>query len=151
MITLFLKSTLSIVSAILPKKKAVKEEILEPTSVSEIKEELPAKDKIMFQPNTLATNGSLDFPANQSNNLEQQPTSEQPAPKQIISISVDNSTINHIQGLCRFFEINEFDVLAKGIWLLTLVRDIEVNNKKLGVISVDKNGLVIDVSPVNIV
>jgi len=150
MINSFLKSTFSIVSAILPKKKVVKEEILEPTPVAEIKEELPTKDKIMFQPNTLSTNSSLDFPANQSNNLEQ-PINEQSPPKQVISISVDNNTINHIHGLCRFFEINEFDVLAKGIWLLTLVRDIEVNNKKLGVISVDKNGLVVDVSPVNIV
>lgn len=149
MIKSFLKSTFSIVSATLPKKKVVKEEILEPTPVAEIKE-LPTKDKIMFQPNTLATNSSVDFPANQSNNLEQ-PVNEQSPPKQVISISVDNNTINHIHGLCRFFEINEFDVLAKGIWLLTLVRDIEVNNKKLGVISVDKNGLVVDVSPVNIV
>ena len=149
MITLFLKSTLSIVSSIFPKKKSAKE-ALEKVSVSEAKEKSQSKDKIMFQPNILITNNCLDFPANQNNNLDEQST-EQPNHKQTINISVDNNTVNHIQSLCRFFVINELDALSRGIWLLSLARDIEINNKKLGVISIDKSGLVVDISPINIV
>jgi len=162
MITNFVSSTLSLVKAIFLKNQPSQkdqpiqevqlpeEKLIEPVSIAEIAQELPHKDKVMFQPNTLIATNSHDFPNNERTNLGPQPPS-QPQQKHVITIECDSDAVRHIQNLCRFFEINELDALAKGLWLLTVARDVEINNKKLGVISVDKNGLIVEVSPINIV
>jgi len=143
MIADFLKSTISIAKALLPKRKH--------SNVSENNKIPQNKDKIIFQPNTIISGVSFDFPSNNNNNLFKLSANTTSTTKDIITIECDNRATSQLQGICRFFEINEFDALSKGIWLLSLIRDTEVNNKKLGIISLDKNGLITEVSPINVV
>jgi Zn-dependent metalloprotease len=111
------------------------------------------KDKLLFQPNTMQANSPLECPIRSKN---QQASTEISidAPKIEnfkITIECNETAINHLNNLCRFFEVNQPDALARGVWLLTIARDVEVNNKKLGIITTDQNGLIVDVMPINIV
>lgn len=111
------------------------------------------KDKLLFQPNTMQANSPLECPIRSKN---QQASTEIPidAPKIEnfkITLECNETAINHLNNLCRFFEVNQPDALARGVWLLTIARDVEVNNKKLGIITTDQNGLIVDVMPINIV
>lgn len=111
------------------------------------------KDKLLFQPNTMLANSPLECPIRSKN---QQASTEIPidAPKIEnfkITLECNETAINHLNNLCRFFEVNQPDALARGVWLLTIARDVEVNNKKLGIITTDQNGLIVDVMPINIV
>lgn len=111
------------------------------------------KDKLLFQPNTIQANSPLECPIRSKN---QQASTEIPidAPKIEnfkITLECNETAINHLNNLCRFFEVTQPDALARGVWLLTIARDVEVNNKKLGIITTDQNGLIVDVMPINIV
>lgn len=111
------------------------------------------KDKLLFQPNTMQANSPLECPIRSKN---QQASTEIPidAPKIEnfkITLECNETAINHLNNLCRFFEVNQPDALARGVWLLTIARDVEVNNKKLGIITTDQNGLIVDIMPINIV
>jgi hypothetical protein len=111
------------------------------------------KEKLLFQPNTVQSNNPLECPISSKN---QQTSTEIPidAPKIEnfkITLECNETAINHLNNLCRFFEVTQPDALARGVWLLTIARDVEVNNKKLGIITTDQNGLIVDVMPINIV
>jgi hypothetical protein len=56
-----------------------------------------------------------------------------------------------VKSLCRYYEIGEVDLFARGIWLLALVRDMEVREKKIGVLTLNDQGLVTEVAPINVV
>lgn len=111
------------------------------------------KDKLLFQPNTVQASNPLECSIRSRN---QQASTEIPigVPNTSgfkITLECNETAINHLNNLCRFFEVNQTDALARGVWLLTIARDVEVNNKKLGIITTDQNGLIVDVMPINIV
>jgi hypothetical protein len=108
------------------------------------------KDKVLFQPNTLHSSESIECPVQPPKN-EGNPQEETSSIHNRISLECNEAIINHIEGLCRFFEVSKTDALARGVWLLSIARDVEMADKKLGVITTDKNGMVIDVAPINIV
>lgn len=119
------------------------------------------KDKIMFQPNMLHARNPLEYPPSKAslitdptaiplNSPPQLPPGHTPT-KHTITLECSETTIMHLQSLCRYFELSQPEAIARGVWLLTIARDIEIANKKLGVLTTDHNGLVVDVVPVNIV
>jgi len=127
------------------------------------KEAVPTTDKVMFQPNTLHARNPIEHPHRKylpSSQTQTPPTNSEdqkllppPLPEKFHSITIEcnEQSIQHLQNLCRFFELSQPEAIARGLWLLTLARDIELANKKIGIIGVDKNGLVTEVLPINIV
>lgn len=114
----------------------------------EIKQEV---NKILFQPNTILSKETLEFPLNKENNKKEDPKEEKTPFAHKIVIECNESALSHLQNLCRFFEIEQLEAISRGIWLLTIARDAELNNKKIGLISLDNNGMIIDVMPMNLV
>lgn len=118
-------------------------------------EEIPvvSREKLLFQPNTIQSGNPMECPINTKNQPIEIPINDSNSLKNNVRITLEcnEAAIHHINNLCRFFEVSQTDALARGVWLLTVARDVEVNNKKLGVITTDKNGLVIDIMPINIV
>ena len=114
-------------------------------------EKIDEKNKILFQPNTLAESNPIECP------IQTQPLLTKQLPVEIkpgvysITLECNYAAISHLESLCRFFEVSQTDALSRGVWLLSLTRDIEMNNKKLGVITTDNNGVVVDVAPIDLV
>ena len=147
-------------------KKIIKNSITNPQNEQEVsidiktdeeneKTNIPviAKDKILFQPNTLQLNNPLECSILSKN---QQTSTEIPIDATKvenfkITLECNQAAINHLNNLCRFFEVSQTDALVRGVWLLTVARDVEINNKKLGIITTDPNGIIVDVMPINIV
>lgn len=155
MITNFIKSTIDIFNfffkhippnGISVEIKEVNTGPIQPITDSQI---VVQKDKVLFQPNILTVKNSLEFPLNKNTAINSQ--AEIPINEHKLTIECNEAATMHLNGLCRFFEINQFEAIARGVWLLSVARDIEINNKKLGIISVDQNGFIIDVTPLNIV
>ena len=55
---------------------------------------------------------------------------------------------NLLQNLSQFFEISQSEALIRGLWLLAIARDVEIANKKIGIITIDNNNVVNDVVPI---
>lgn len=155
MITTFIKSTVNIFKFFFKcyTKKTVTEAakpiqpIVEPIQPVNSTNVVTQKDKILFQPNTILTQNYIEFPSLKKET--EIPVNEESVHK--LTLECNKSAIIHLNGLCRFFEINQFDAIARGIWILSIIRDIEINNKKLGIISIDQNGFVTDITPINMV
>jgi hypothetical protein len=107
------------------------------------------KDKLLFQPNTIQSNDPLEYPLRSKNQQASNNTAK--VVNFNITLECNELAINHLDNLCRFFEVSQTDALARGVWLLTIARDVELNNKKLGIITTDSNGLIVDVMPIDIV
>lgn len=59
--------------------------------------------------------------------------------------------IDHLDGLVRYYETRYEGVISRGLWLLTLMRDTEVESKRLAIIEIDEeSGLVTYVSPISL-
>jgi hypothetical protein len=113
---------------------------------------VPKKDKVLFQANTVNASGPIECPNQCSTKVNQKPAENNVKTGTFkITLEYNEAALDHIERLCRFFEISQTDALARGVWLLSIARDVELNNKKLGVITTDNNGLVTDVTPINIV
>jgi len=136
-LTNLIKSTSTIIKVIFGKNKE---------QVKEIKpaedKNFAQKDKIIFQPNVVSTKSSIDFYSKKDKEEQK-----------IISINIELNEVNLsvVDNLCRFFEIDRTEAIKRGLWLLSIARDLEINNQKLGVVCVDDNGLVIDLIPINII
>ncbi len=68
-----------------------------------------------------------------------------------ILIKCDKKSLEHLDSLCKYFEIPQNEAFSRGVWFLSLIRDIEIRNKKIGVIATDQNGIVTEIVPINIV
>ena len=65
--------------------------------------------------------------------------------------SCNEKDTGHLDSLCRYYETGYEGVIARGIWLATLMRDSEIDNKNLAIVDIDKeSGKVISVSPVTL-
>jgi len=110
----------------------------------------PTKDKIIFQRNSISTKSSVECSTNALAQVNSKIVDHTPGMNNII-VECDMQSIGHLQSLCQFFEISQNEAIARGIWLLSIAKDVELNNKKIGVIAVDPSGLVTDIIPINIV
>lgn len=126
----------SMIKSLFTKKKAVKTEPLESEEVLTGIE----KDKLIFQPNTLQSSTAIENPKinNENKNIK-------------IILECNEAAVRHLENLCRFFEITQAEALVTGIWLLTVTKDVEVSGKKLGIITTEQNGIVTEITPINIV
>lgn len=98
---------------------------------------------ILFQPNTLSVKNNKESLLN-TKNIEKENMHR-------IVIECNKTTENLLQNLCQFFEINQSEALIRGLWLLTIARDVEMANKKIGIITIDNNNIINDVVPIVIV
>jgi len=128
----------------------IKPEVLPSDKESQLTE-IP-KDSILFQPNVLHLKNPIEPPssknpsiANESININEKEHIHK------LTLECNEAAVLHLQSLCRFFEINQFEAIARGIWLLSIARDIEIGEKKIGIITTDENGLVTNITPINIV
>jgi hypothetical protein len=96
-------------------------------------------EKITFQPNVSYSRNPLEF---NTNNV---------VGEQEIKLNCSQEIKKHLEKVAKFFEISEEDALIRGLWLLTIVRDVEIDNKKIVIANTDSYGLVLDVIPINIV
>lgn len=114
------------------------------------------KDKLFFQRNNVKASDPLtcsssdlistspEIPINDSVVTIKNKT-------QKVTFECDERSIEHLNNLCRFFELSQTDAINRGVWLLTLARDVELLNKKIGIIAADNNGVIVEIIPLNIV
>lgn len=130
------------------------------TAIVEIVKAVEEKEsitKVIFQPNTLSIENTIEYPTSNKNsqpieNMIEKGANEPPSlSKQTLRLECSNETVAHLDNLCRYFEISEAEAIARGLWLLTIVRDVEISDKKIGVITIDQNNLVTDLAPINLV
>jgi hypothetical protein len=68
-----------------------------------------------------------------------------------INFSCNQKDIDHLDSLVRYYETRYEGVVSRGIWLLTLMRNSEIESKRLAVIEVDEeSGQVVTVSPITL-
>lgn len=108
-----------------------------------------AKKKILFQPNTIMPGPPLECPAKTSVNKETKECLDNNTFKVILECNQES--LAHLEKLERFFEISQPDVIAKGVWLMTLVRDLELEDKKLGIITTNHQGVITNITPIDLV
>mgnify|MGYP006372743345 CR=1 FL=1 len=96
------------------------------------------KPIILFQPNTLSIKNNKEAPLDMK-------TIGYPCK---IVIECNKTTENLLQNLSQFFEISQSEALTRGLWLLAIARDVEIANKKIGIITIDNNNVVNDVVPI---
>jgi hypothetical protein len=100
-------------------------------------------DKIYFQNNSLTASQSIDCGSKKTNSNDQI--------NQKLNIDCSQNTIWQIEKLSRYFEINENVVVSRGLWMLNVVRECEISNRKIAIVTLDKNNVVVDIAPINIV
>lgn len=100
-------------------------------------------EKIYFQPNTIFATENIECSI--------KCTSDGKDVIQRLIIECNYSTLLQIDKICRYFEIEQNTAIMRGLWMLSLVKEVELSNKKLGVITLDESNIVIDVSPINVV
>ena len=75
--------------------------------------------------------------------------SQQPNNNLTIVLSCDKKDTNHLDSLCRYYEVGYEGIHARGVWLATLLKDAEIINKKLAVVEIDnESGEITSISPV---
>ena len=65
----------------------------------------------------------------------------------IILICKQEETLQ-LNSLTRYYEVNYEQLMSRGVWLLTLMRDSEIKEKKLAVIDIDSSGEIVSVFPI---
>lgn len=100
-------------------------------------------DKIYFQPNIIVASENIDCGITKKS-IESELTEK-------IIIECSKKTLWQLDKICRYFEIEQSSAIMRGLWMLNVVQECEIANKKIGVITLDNNNVVVDVSPINIV
>lgn len=99
-------------------------------------------DKIYFQPNTIAVNEYIECSNNKS--IDQQV-------KHRVVFDFTQFTIWQIDKLSRYFEVSQTNLLLRGIWFLNIIKEAELTNKKIAIVTIDESNIVTDITPINIV
>lgn len=55
-----------------------------------------------------------------------------------ISVSYQDNQIEKLDSLTRYYEANYEKLLDRGVWLLTVMRDAEVNEKYMAIVNEDE-------------
>jgi hypothetical protein len=59
--------------------------------------------------------------------------------------------IAHLDSLARYYETPYNGLLSRGLWLLTLARNAEINDRRLAVIEVEEeSGQILSILPITI-
>lgn len=59
--------------------------------------------------------------------------------------------IDHLDSLSRYYESRYEGIIGRGIWLLTLMRNCEIEDKRLAIVEIDEeSGRVVTVSPITL-
>lgn len=104
--------------------------------------DIQSVDKIFFQPNTIGIHEYIECVSNKS--------AEQSV-KHRISVDCTQYTLLQIEKLTRYYEVNQSNLILRGLWFMNLIREVEINNKKIGIITIDESHVVTDIVPINIV
>lgn len=104
--------------------------------------DLAKPDSIIFQPNSIVT----DFPIECANIAKTDNNKID-----TICMQCEADLKLQIEKLSRFYEIDTENALKRGLWLLAIVREAEISNKKIGVITVDNSNIVTNITPINVV
>lgn len=104
--------------------------------------DIQSVDKIFFQPNALGVNEYIECVNNKS---------AEHSVKHRISVDCTQYTLLQIEKLTRYYEVNQSNLILRGLWFMNLIREVEISNKKIGIITVDESHVVTDVVPINIV
>lgn len=140
MFNILWKSTIDIIDTLINKKQKVVTENHSSNIKIENKDTEP--ESIMFESNSIVADVPLECGAKQDKNAN---VSEK------IIFECDNLTKTQIDKICRFFEIDKSTAIKRGLWMLNVIKEAEVHNKKIGIISLDNANIVVDVKPINIV
>jgi len=100
-------------------------------------------EKIYFQPNTIYANESVNC------SVKHNVLSEDIM--QRIILECNQNTMLQLDKICRYFEIEQNTAIMRGLWMLSVVKEVELSNKKLGIITLDESNVVVDISPINLV
>lgn len=86
------------------------------------------------------------------------PTAVQPLPtdKPVVKsnnyqliFACNQRDIDHLDSLVRYYETRYEGIISRGVWLLTLMRNSEIDSKRLAVVEIDEeSGEVLNVSPI---
>ena len=52
-------------------------------------------------------------------------------------IYMGEKEMEHVNALSRYYELNPFHLFARGMWLLTLLREAQLSGKELAIVSID--------------
>lgn len=52
-------------------------------------------------------------------------------------IYMGEKEMEHVNSLSRYYELNPFHLFARGMWLLTLLREAQLNGKELAIVAID--------------
>jgi hypothetical protein len=107
--------------------------------------DIEKKDKIIFQSNSKQIEREVECKKDEIIDVSiliktTEDTSSIPS-QDCILIKCDKKSLEHLDSLCKYFEIPQNEAFSRGVWFLSLVRDIEMRNKKIGVIATDQNGI----------
>ncbi len=58
-----------------------------------------------------------------------------------IILYIDDKSMNHLNSLTRYFETNHFGLLMRSMWLMTILRDAQINGKEMAVVTIDPNSM----------
>lgn len=68
-----------------------------------------------------------------------------------IMLSCKEQDIKHLDSLTRYYETEYPGIISRGLWLLTIMRNAEINSRKLAIIEVDEeSGQVLQVAPITV-
>lgn len=68
-----------------------------------------------------------------------------------IILSCKGNQVYQLDSLTRYYEVNYQELLSRGIWLLSIMRDAEIDNKKIAIVSIDEeSGKVMSFSPISL-
>jgi predicted component of type VI protein secretion system len=112
------------------------------TDVMKDNSSIKEPESIMFQTNSIVADVPLECGAKMDKG---DVISER------IVFECDNLTKTQIDKICRFFEIDKMTAIKRGLWMLHVIKEAEVHNKKIGIISLDTSNVVLDIKPINIV
>ncbi len=98
------------------------------------------KFNLIFQPNSLVLQDDILFVSNKDG-------------KDFCTVqfNLSENEFKTLKTLTRYWESDELEIIKKGIWFINLMQQVELENKKMAVISYDNNKFIYKVQSINIV